>query len=210
MSTPYERFAANAAIAAGVTAFLYAVAFVVLRNALLSGLFLMLLGLLMPVFLVAIYQRVRPVDEAFALWALLTGIAGGFGTAVHGGYDLALALNPPASNPVALANLPNQVDPRGLLTFAVTGISFLVIAWLIGRATVFSRGLQLLGYLAGALLVIIYLARLIILDPANPLLLAPVLLSGFIVIPLWNLWLGLALRRAAQHSQPTHPAPATH
>jgi len=209
MSTAYERFAGICAIFAGFIAFLYAIAFVVLRNSLLSGLFLMLLGLLIPIFVVGIYQRVRQVDEAFALWALLTGIVGGFGTAVHGGYDLAVALNPPASNPVTLANLPNQVDPRGLLTFAVTGISFLILAWLMGRSAVFSRGLQLLGYLAGALLVIIYLARLIILDPTNQVLLVSVLVSGFVVIPIWNIWLGLALRRAGQRGQSPQAMPAS-
>jgi len=208
MSISFERFASISAVVAGLVGLLYAIAFVILRNTLLSGLFLMLLGLLIPIILVGIYQRVRQVDEAFSLWALLTGIVGGFGTAVHGGYDLAVALNPPASNPVALANLPNQVDPRGLLTFAVTGISFLVLAWLMGRSPVFSRGLQLLGYVAGALLVVIYLARLIILDPTNPVLLVPVLVSGFVVIPIWNVWLGLTLRRAGRRGQPAQAMPA--
>lgn len=208
MSISFERFASISAVVAGIVGLLYAIAFVILRNTLLSGLFLMLLGLLIPIFVVGIYQRVRQVDEAFALWALLTGIVGGFGTTVHGGYDLAVAINPPASNPVALANLPNQVDPRGLLTFAVTGISFLVLAWLMGRSAVFSRGLQLLGYLAGALLVIIYLARLVVLDPTNPILLAPVLVSGFVVIPIWNIWLGLALGRAGQRDRSPQAMPA--
>jgi hypothetical protein len=45
-STSFERFAGACAILAGASGFLYAVAFVVLQNSLLSGLFLMLGGLL--------------------------------------------------------------------------------------------------------------------------------------------------------------------
>ena len=51
-----------------------------------------------------------------------------------------------------------------------------------------------------ALLVIIYLARLIILSPASPLLLGPVLLAGFVVNPLWYIWLGVTLWRGSGRS----------
>jgi hypothetical protein len=36
---------------------------------------------------------------------------------------------------------------------------------------------------------------LIIFNPANPLLLIPVLVTGFGVNPVWHIWLGLTLRR---------------
>jgi hypothetical protein len=49
------------------------VAFVVLQNVLLSGLFLMLGGLLSTAVLVAVYDRLRETDASFALWALLNG-----------------------------------------------------------------------------------------------------------------------------------------
>jgi hypothetical protein len=52
-----------------------------------------------------------------------------------------------------------------------------------------------LGYLAGILGVILYLARLTVLDPTSPLILAPALLAGFIVNPIFYAWLGLTLRR---------------
>jgi hypothetical protein len=110
--------------------------------------------------------------------------------AIHGGYDLANAINPPAS---ANLDLPSQIDPRGLLTFGVMGIALFVIAWLIGRSVVLPKGLGYLGYLLASLLVIIYLARLIILDPSHPILLGPVLVAGFAVNPVWYVWLGLAL-----------------
>ena len=190
-STPFERFAGVYAVLAGVAAFLYAVAFIVLQNDLLSGLFLMLTGLLSTAALVAVYERLRETDTAFALFALLLGIAGAVGSAVHGGYDLANTINPPPSVP----DLPNPVDPRGLLTFGVAGIALFVVAWLITRGGQFSKGLGYLGYTSGVLLVALYLGRLIVLDPTRPAILAPALLNGFLVNPAFYLWLGLALLR---------------
>lgn len=152
----FERFGGACAILAGVSGFLYAVAFVVLQNTLLSGLFLMLVGLLSTAALAAVYHRLRQTDAAFALWALLLGIAGALGSAVHGGYDLANAINPPPSIP----DLPNPVDPRGLLTFGVAGAALFVVAWLILRGGQFPRGLGYLAYLSAVLLVVLYLGAL--------------------------------------------------
>ncbi len=191
-STSFERFAGACAILAGASGFLYAVAFVVLQNVLLSGLFLMLGGLLTTVALLAVYERLRETDASFALLALVLGIAGALGSAVHGGYDLANAVNPPASLP----DLPNPVDPRGLLTFGVAGIALFVVGWLIGRGGRFPRGLGYLAYVSAVLLLALYLGRLIVLDTTNPVILVPALLNGFLVNPIFYLWLGLALLRA--------------
>lgn len=188
----FERFAGACAILAGLTGFLYAVAFIVLHNDLLSGLFLMLTGLLSVAALVAVYERLRETDAAFALFGLLLGLAGALGSAVHGGYDLANTINPPPSVP----DLPNPVDPRGLLTFGVAGIALLIVAWLIGRGERFPRGLGYLGYVSAILLLVLYLGRLIVLDPTSPVIVLPALLNGFLVNPIFYLWLGLALLRS--------------
>jgi hypothetical protein len=45
--------------------------------------------------------------------------------------------------------------------------------------------------------VLIYLGRLIVFDATNPLLLGPAALEGFIVNPLWYIWLGLTFWRSA-------------
>ncbi|HEV3476407.1 MAG TPA: hypothetical protein VG127_02895 [Rubrobacteraceae bacterium] len=190
-SASFERFAGVCAILAGAFGFLYAVAFVVLQNALLSGLFLMLTGLLTTTALVAVYERLRETDPSFALLALLLGVAGSLGSAVHGGYDLAIVINPPSTMP----DLPNQVDPRGLLTFGVAGIALFFASWLIVRGRRFPRGLGYLGYVSAVLLLALYLGRLIVLDPTNPLILVPALLSGFLANPIFYVWLGLALLR---------------
>ena len=190
-SAPFERFAGVCAVLAGVSGFLYAVAFVVLQDELSSGLFLMLAGLLTTAALLAVYERLRQTDAAFALWALLLGIAGSLGSAVHGGYDLANAINPPSSIP----DLPNPVDPRGLLTFGVAGAALFVVGWLIVRGGQFPRGLGYLAYLSAVLLVILYLGRLIVFDPTSPVILVPALLNGFLINPIFYVWLGLALLR---------------
>ena len=190
-STSFERFAGACAILAGASGFLYAVAFVVLQDAPLSGLFLMLGGLLTSVALLAVYERLRETDASFALLALVFGLAGSLGSAAHAGYDLANAVNPPASLP----DLPNPVDPRGLLTFGVAGIALFVVAWLIGRGGRFPRGLGYLAYVSAVLLLALYLGRLIVLDPTNPVILVPALLNGFLINPIFYLWLGLALLR---------------
>ena len=53
-----------------------------------------------------------------------------------------------------------------------------------------------LAYLAGGLLILVYLARLIVLAPTSPLVLVPAALAGFVVNPAFYLWLGLWLRRS--------------
>src|SRR6266571_3031083 len=135
-------------------------------------------GLLSTAVLTAVYNRLRKTDVAFSLWAfLLTGV-GALGSAIHGGYDLSNVLHP-ETVPAAIASTPvaSAIDPRGLLTFALTGIGLFVIAWLIGRGRQFPRGLGYLGYLAAVLLIVLYLGRLILLNPANPVILGAAVLS---------------------------------
>jgi hypothetical protein len=192
-SLSYERFAGICAILAAVVGFLYSVAFVVLRQPLLYSLFLLLVGLLTIGVLTALYARLREIDGSFALLGLLLGLAGAIGTAVHGGYDLANAIHPPTTS----TDLPSAVDPRGLLTFGVAGLALWVFAWLMTRpGSSLPKGLGYFGYLAAVLLVVLYLARLIVLDATSPLVLGPALLAGFIVNPVFYIWLGLNLWRS--------------
>jgi hypothetical protein len=198
-STSFERFGGLCAVLAGIVIFLYSVAFIIIARSapgpagLLSALFLMLSGLLSTAALVALYSRLRETDAAFALWALLLTLAGALGSAIHGGYDLANAINPPDANLPGLAGLPNQVDPRGLLTFGVAGVGLFVVAWLIGRGAQFPKGLGYLGYVLAALLVILYLGRLIVLQASSPVILVPAVLAGFLANPIWYIWLGITL-----------------
>ncbi|MGZ3609227.1 MAG: hypothetical protein ACXVBU_04105 [Ktedonobacteraceae bacterium] len=201
-TSPFERFAGLSAILAGIIGLLYSISFVILKNDILIALFLMLGGVFSTAVLVAVYNRLKETDATFALWALFLSIAGAFGAIIHGGYDLSNAINPTAAN-LALANLPSAIDPRGLLTFGVAGLGVFVIAWLMGRGGQFPRGLSYWGYLLAVLLVVLYLGRLIILDPKNPIVLVAALLSGFIVNPVWYVWVGFVLwgTTLVKHSQ---------
>jgi len=192
MNTSFERFAGWGAILAGLSGFLYSISFIVLQNELLSALFLMLGGLFSTSALTAIYQRLRGTENGFALLGFLFGLSAALGSAIHGGYNLANAIHSPASS---IAGLPSAIDPHGLLTFGVAGLGLFILSWLMTQGMRFPRGLAYLGYLSSILMIILYLGRLIILQATNLAIVIPALLEGFIVNPLWYVWLGLTLIR---------------
>ena len=204
MITPtrsFERSAGATAVAVGVGGLLYSVAFVIISRSapdtgrFLSSLLLLIGGVLGIQVMAALYRRLRDVDAGFALVGLLFGFAGALGSTVHGAYDLANFLHPPA---VLASDIPSAVDPRGILTFGLSGLAVLVMARLMSRGGGFPARLALLGYLSGVLLVLIYLGRLIVLDPGSPLILGPAALEGFVVNPVWYIWLGMTLWRGRQ------------
>jgi hypothetical protein len=194
-SSPYERFAGVCAILAGLLTLLYSVSFIILINEPLSSFCLLVNGLLATAVVVALYERLRTTDSSFALWALLLGLAGGIGSALHGGYDLAAVLR--QHGPID-ANLPAAMDPRGLLTFGATGLALWVFAWLILRGGQLPKTLGYLGYLVAALSIVLYLGRLIVFDAKNPIIVIPALVAGFVATPVFYVWLGVSLWRGAR------------
>jgi hypothetical protein len=201
VSRTYERFAGACAVLVALGAIGYAIAFVFTvrtepRGAdYASALFLLGGGLVSTVVMIALYQRLRVTDPSFALLGLLLGVAGALGSTIHGGFDLALLAKLPAAS---VSNFPaNFVDPRGLLTFGFTALALLVIGWLILRGAVFPKRLGYLAFVGGVLLLIVYLGRLIVLNPKSPVLLTAAVLSGFVVSPLWFLWVGSILWRGS-------------
>jgi hypothetical protein len=195
MNTSFEKFAGWSAVVAGISGFLYSLSFIVLQNDLLSALFLMLGGLFSTGALTALYQRLRKTESGFALLGLLLGLIGVLGSAIHGGYDLANALHPPAASDTGL---PNAVDPRGLLTFGVSGLGLFLLTWLMSQNKSFPKRLAYLGYLSAVLMIVLYLGRLIILQATHPAIVIPALLEGFIVNPLWYAWLGIIFVRGSR------------
>jgi hypothetical protein len=187
----FSTFAGWFAILAGVAGVLYSVAFVLLQSDLLSALFLLLGGLFSVVALTALYQRLRGVEVSYALLAFVLSTVGAIGSLIHGGYDLSNALHPPATPNI---DLPSPIDPRGLLTFGVAGFGLFLLSWLMARDQSFPQGLSWLGYISAVVLVFLYLARLIVLV-AGPVILIPAALEGFIVNPIWYIWVGAALLR---------------
>ena len=192
VSTPYERFAGICAIAAGVLTLVYSVSFIFLVNEGLSSFCLLVNGVLSSAVLVALYQRLRHEDASFALWALLLGLAGSVGSALHGGYDLAAVLH---EHGAVDPNLPAAMDPRGLLTFGASSISLWVFAWLIVRSGRLPRPIGYVAYALAVLQLVLYLGRLILFDARNVAIVVPALLAGFIATPVWYVWLGVKLWR---------------
>jgi hypothetical protein len=206
LSRTFERFAGECAIVAGIGGFLYGIAFIFLYvrglapnlGALLSGLLLMIGALLAIAAYTALYGRLREIEPPFALLAFVLGVAGQAGAALHGGYDLANTINPPVG---AVASLPSEVDPRGLSTFFLVALSLFIVAWLLGRDRYFPASLRYVAALSAVLSVILYLGRLILLDPNNPVILIAALLAGFIVNPVWYIWLGLTFLRGGSQQK---------
>jgi hypothetical protein len=206
MSRSYERFAGLCGIAAGIGGFLYSLFFVLylergsIASAKVAAALLFGGGLVVAVVTVGLWGRLRSVDAGFAALSLVFGLLSATGSAIHGAYDLANFAKPPGALPAAVANLPNPVDPRGLMTFGMAGLAVLVASWLIGRGTVLPPRLGRFGFVVGTLLVVVYLGRLIVLDPKNPFLLTVAVITGFLTTPAWFVWLGSQLWRGAGSS----------
>ncbi len=208
-SATYERFAGLCAIAVAVGGLVYSIAFMTnlktgnVSAGKVAAVVLMGGGILSLVVMVAIYGLVRDVDADFARLGLLLATLGALGSTVHGGSDLARFLHKVSQPlPKGLGDLPNAVDPRGLLTFAMSGLALVVFGFLLVRTPSIPVRLGQVGFVAGGLLVIVYLGRLIILNPKNPVVLAVASASGFLAGPGFFVWLGLVLRRGAARSGP--------
>lgn len=198
MSASYQKFGGFLGIIAGFAGLVYLAAFLASKNpaAPLPALALLVVSLAASAAVVALYHRVRATDEGFALWGLLLAAFGAGGAAVHAAFDLANNAHPPAA-PFAYAN---PIDPRGFLTFAISGLGVIVLAWLTlrgaGEPAVLPRWLGYLGLLSGVLLVTLYVAYMLILNALNPIVLALILASG-LCQPAWYLCLGYGLWRNA-------------
>ena len=199
--SPFERTAGALAIAAGIVGLVYSASFVADQRTdaaapeLVSALALLAGGLLASGAIIGLYRRLQPADPGLALWGAVLGSVGAIGSATHGAFNLALTVHRPEAAP--LEDIPNYLDPRGFLTFAVAGLGVFVLASLILRSRALPRGLGYLGIVLGIFLLVVYLGRLIVLDPENPLLLVPALLTGFVLNPVWYVWLGISLRRTS-------------
>lgn len=192
MNTSFERLVGWTAMLTGISGFLYSISFIVLQSNLLSALFLLLGGLFSVAALTGLYQRLRGTESGFALLGLVLSLGAELGSAIHGGYDLSNTLHPPAT---LNADLPNPIDPRGLLTFGIAGLGLFLLSWLMTQEMRFPKTLAYLGILSSILMIVLYLGRLIILQATSLAIVIPALLEGFLVNPIWYIWLGSTLMR---------------
>jgi hypothetical protein len=140
--------------------------------------------------LVALHARLREPEAQFALVGLLLGVAGVVATAIHGAFDIAGLSNPGKPD---LSELPNAVDPRGFMTFAITGLALLVFGWLGSRDGGLPATVARLAMIAGVLLLVLYFGRLTVLNPKTNVIKATALVQGLVVSPAFFLGLGRSL-----------------
>ena len=164
---------------------------------------LLLIGALINVpVLVAVFQRVRSTDEGLALTALLLGMAGAAGGAVHGAFNLASQVNP------ASVGTGNSPDPGGVFRYLTAGLALAVVGWLVvggggagrgagGRPGALPVRLGQLALASGAILVFIYIGRLYdFITPDTKFTLIPPLFYGIVLHPALYLWLARLWRPA--------------
>ena len=161
----FKSAAGAAAIAAAVGGILYGIFFVLLGNVGVASALLMLGGLLSSLIIVALGTTLLEINEPVARWAIIVGVVGSILSVVHGGFDLANVIHPPNT---PLVDLPNFADPRGLATFGISGLAYFTLARLMSRSREYPRWLSSTGQALGIIMIVIYLGRLIILDPTNP------------------------------------------
>jgi hypothetical protein len=192
----FERFAALAAFFVALGALMYSIFFITIVEG-ASGFetdiwfALLMVGALVtiPIF-IALYNRLREIDTGFALTALVLSLGAAFGGVLHGGYELGGLITPPTGG---YGPGPESIS-HGILRYAVGGLALLFFSWLIQRDRRFPSWLAYLGYLGGALLVLIYVGRLYdFITPGDYVSLIPPILYGFVVHPLWYLGVGRAL-----------------
>jgi hypothetical protein len=164
-----------------------------------SSTLLLVGGLLAFPVLVALWRRVRSVDETMAATALILGAAGAFGACMHGAYDVATFVNP-----ATVSDGPFPVDPRGFATFGLSGAALVILASLSSRAGL-SRRLATFGVVTGLITIGVYIGRLTVLDPNTGLVAACAGFAGFIGTPVW--YLGLARSFGARWNSPVAPGP---
>jgi hypothetical protein len=194
-SAAFDRFAGIGGMVTGLSSLLYAVFYLLVNgplNAYLPPVFLALGGFLALPLALGIYSRVRGADPTFARYALLLSAIGNLAAAVHGVYGLTLLF------PKVVFGVDTYVfqpDPRGFLSFGVTGVSVFVFAWLIGRSGAFPRPIAYIGFVLGIALVVLFLGNLFVDDTASYFILVPGAIASLIGTPLWSIWLGLRLLR---------------
>ena len=189
----FERVSSICAYLAAVAGLAYSVTFVATTDddtrfgEGLEGALLLAGGVLAVAVFAALHQHTRERDSGYALLGLLLGVGGAFGAAIHGAYQLAIAVEGGSA-----LDLPNAVDPRGFLTFGVTGAAVAIFALLLGGR------LRRLGLVFALLLEILWVGRLVGGSADDVALLVPAALAGLVANPLWYVLVGRELAAIAR------------
>lgn len=188
-----QTIATPAAYAVGALSLAYAVVFLGavrpsgganLSAIVLADIFILLSGLLVTVVAAALGDRIGGTEGT---WVKLVGVGWALLSATHGAFALAADLGE-----VAVPQL-SSTDPRGFATFGLAGLWTATVGWLAreGRGGL-PRGLGALGVVAGADLVLLYLATLL---GSETFILVFGGLASVVLGPAFWVWTGSALRR---------------
>jgi hypothetical protein len=141
--------------------------------------------------IVAVYWVVRPHGEAWSFFATLIGVGASLGTITSSFYGAAV-IREVAARPDLVTPAATPTDPLSVMTFALTGLWFLIANLLLSKAA-FPRLLVALGFVAVADLFVGFFAAL----SGNAAVLTYAgIIAGAVGGPLYWLWLGLLLRRS--------------
>lgn len=217
MNRSFARFGGLSAIIVGALSLLYALFFLVITRqnedvgTLGSWIILAVSGLFSSAAFVALYLRLRPTSEGFALWALVLGLFSSFATLAHGAHQALMLITLPGAEQGQRAAIelvrmvPSPIDPAGLGTFGIVGLASLVTGMII---VIGGRLPHTLGYLAvanGVLLIALFFATA---AGAQTLILLTGGLTSVIVGPIWWIWLGRELRRERMEDQAPAATPS--
>ncbi len=217
MNRSFERFGGLSAIIVGALSILYAIFYLVIARqnealgALGSWMILSLSGIFSSAAFVALYLRLRPSSEGFALWGLALGLFSSFATLTHGAYQALLLTTLPVAADSQRAAIelvrmvPSPIDPAGLGTFGLIGLASLVTGLIIIVGGRLPRALGYLAVVNAVLLIVLFFASA---AGAQTLILISGGLTSVIVGPVWWVWLGRALQRESTPTAMAMPVAA--
>lgn len=195
----FQRFAGASAMFVGIGGLVYGILFAYIvagtsRGVLMTWFALAIFGgLAVTVVFVALQERLRVVDRAVAVWALLLGVVAGLGQMLNASVALGYRLDSSAPPP---GNFDGTPDPLGLLRFGLNGVALFLFGWLMTRGGDLPKALGYLAQIGGVLLVVMFVGRLTgFINPDTRVTLIPPFVYGFAVHPLFYLWLGRHLLR---------------
>ena len=142
--------------------------------------------------IVAVYWVVRSHGEAWSFFATLVGVGASLGTITSSFYGAAV-IREVAVRPTLMTPTAAPTDPLSVMTFALTGLWFLIAHLLLWKAA-YPRLLVALGFVAVADLFVGFFAAL----SGNAAMLTYAgIIAGAVGGPLYWLWLGVLLRRSS-------------
>ena len=142
--------------------------------------------------IVAVYWVTRPFGEAWSFFATLVGVGASLGTIASSLYGAAV-LRELVARPELRSPVTAPTDPLNVMTYALTGLWFLVANLLLRKAG-YPRLLVVLGFVAVADLFIGFFGAL---SGRSDLVTDAGIVAGAVGGPLYWLWLGVLLRRRA-------------